>query len=116
MKRLSAGSKLRIQLGKLNREASDDFSRPIMIDVCRDGTITYREKGQRSFNGAALPAFSVNTEEQAKALQTRFGQLQYTSHPLMPGKSWFVFPGFGGEVEDLFKLRKMFAEWWTNWN
>ncbi len=114
MKRLSKFSKLRVNIARTNKQAADDFSRPIRIDLCRDGTITYQPQGRPSFNGAALPVFSVNTEEQAKALQIRFGQLQYTSHPKMPGKPWFVFPQFGGQIEDLFQVREIFREWWQD--
>jgi hypothetical protein len=49
----------------------------------------------------ALPVFSVDTEAEAKAIQTRFGSMQYQPHPEIPGKSWYVWTGFDGEVESL---------------
>lgn len=81
----------------------DDFARPIMIHVCKDGTISFRDKSKREkvFNGVALPVFSVDTVEQAEAVQVRFGRHQYTEHPQMPGKPWYRWTNFGGQLEDL---------------
>lgn len=92
----------------------DAYKRRYMIHVCKDGTVTYRDAVAREkvFNGRALPVFSVDTVEEAKAIQTRFCKLQYGSHPLMPGKPWYkVFP-FSGELEDLDRVRNMFAEFY----
>lgn len=33
-----------------------------------DGTLTFRRKGKKSFNGKALPAYSVDSEDEAKTL------------------------------------------------
>lgn len=65
------------------------ISRPIKIHLCRDGTISYRRDREPILNGVALPVFSVDTEEQAKAIQVRFGRRQYTEHPDQPGRSWY---------------------------
>jgi hypothetical protein len=69
----------------------EDMRRPFMLHICKDGTISYRNaaKRERVFNGVALPVFSVETEEQAKAIQVRFGRRQYGEHPLMPGRIWY---------------------------
>lgn len=34
------------------------FSRPVMLHVCKDGTVSYRMPGEPVFNGVALPVFS----------------------------------------------------------
>lgn len=91
-----------------------DFDRPIMIDICKDGTISYRPQTQRSFNGIALPVFSVRTEEQALALQVRFGVRQYVEHPLIPGKTWYRWTGFGGNVDDLEQITITLRRWWLD--
>ena len=77
------------------------WGRPVIIHCCKDGTITYRRVGQPTFNGAALPVYSVKTEEEAKALQIILCRFQYQEHPLMPGQNWYVLNEFSGEVEDL---------------
>lgn len=50
--------------------------------------MTYAQRGQRPFNGVALPVFSVNTVEQAEALIMLVGIRQYEQHPLLPDKPW----------------------------
>lgn len=91
----------------------DAYKRRYMIHVCKDGTVTYRdtEAGEKVFNGRALPVFSVDTIEDAKSIQVRFCRLQYGSHPLMPGKPWYKLNEFSGEVEDLDRVRAMFAQY-----
>lgn len=84
--------------------AADDFSRPVYIHICRDGTISYRRRGEKVFNGVALPVFTVDNVEQAEAAQTRFGRLQYIAHPLLPGKPWYRWTDFSGDVDDLDKV------------
>jgi hypothetical protein len=79
----------------------EDFKRPIVIYICKDGTISYRHKSEPVFNGRALPVFTVDTVDQAKAVQARFGRLQYGEHPQQPGLPWYRWTDFGGEVEDL---------------
>lgn len=88
----------------------EDFARPIMLHCCKDGTITYRQKHEKVFNGVALPVFSVNTVEEAIMLQVRHCRRQYGPHPQMPGKVWYVFTDFGGELEDLEKVSNAFRE------
>ena len=58
--------------------------------------LSFREKGQRSArNGAALPFFSVNTEEEAKQLLVFIGSLG-------PDKNYYI-QGFAGTLEALKK-------------
>lgn len=101
-----------------------DLSRPIVVHVCKDGTISYRRAGEPVFNGRALPVFSVNTEDEAMGIQVRFGRLQRVDHPLMPGKPWYVLsrladgtdPAFRGdgtlELSDLDGITAMFRKHW----
>jgi hypothetical protein len=62
------------------------LSRAVRIYCCKDGTITY---GDRSFNGIALPIFSVDNMAQAEQLQIAFCRKQYKAHPQIPGADWF---------------------------
>jgi len=91
-----------------------DLSRPIILHCCRDGTITYRTRKEPTFNGAALPVFSVDTIEQAQLLQVLFCRLQYGEHPLMKGKPWYRWTEFDGKVQSLElvtdRLRKAYNE------
>lgn len=66
------------------------YSRPIMIHICRDGTISYRDasKNEPIFNGVALPVFSVNTVEEAQTIQVVYGRRQYVQHP-DNGMDWY---------------------------
>lgn len=70
----------------LNRE---HFKRPVFIHVCKDKTLSYRRAGQPIFNGAALPAFTVEDEAEAQALLVLVGRAQYEEHPLLPRKTWY---------------------------
>lgn len=100
------------QVTRTNEEINAAYKRRYMVHVCKDGTVTYRDTvtKEKVFNDVALPAFSVDTVEEAQAIQTRFCKLQYGSHPLMPGKPWYkVFP-FSGELEDLDRIRDLFMD------
>ena len=72
-----------------------NLDREVLIDICRDGTISYRERSTKAkpLNGAALPVFSVDTVNEAIAIQVRFGAKQYGPHPNQPGRDWHVWPG-----------------------
>lgn len=93
---------------------SDALARPILIDLCKDGTVTYRRKGERSFNNAALPVFSVKTIKEAQALQVHFCKLQYASHPLLPRQTgWYRISDFSGKIEDLYLMSNKFDDWYN---
>lgn len=80
------------------------FDRPIMLHVCKDGTVSYRDASKREkvFNGVALPVFSVDTVEEAEQLQTRFCRKMWGTHPEMKrGTPWYVLNNFNGNVDDL---------------
>lgn len=107
---------------RTRRQKSSDYIRPIMIHVCKDGTVTYRRPGEAVFNGVALAVFSVNTPEQAEAIQVRFCRRQYVDHPQMPGKIWYRLSRLGDgsdpanrpsgmlDFEDLEGVTVMFRE------
>lgn len=88
------------------------LDRPILIHCCKDGTITYRTRKQKVFNGVALPVFSVDTVEQAKELQVRFCCLAYGEHPKMPGQSWYKLTDFAGTFQDLYRVGEMLEAWY----
>lgn len=102
----------------------EDFRRRFMLHVCKDGTVRYRDAhaNEPVFNGVALPVYSVDTAEQAQAIQLRFCRLQYGEHPQMPRKPWYRIsvlrdghdPAFtrpaGLEVDDLTGIGEMFKE------
>lgn len=96
-------------------EASD-YSRPIMLHVCKDGTVSIRDKRTRQpvFNGVALPVFSVDTVKEATAMQVRFCRLQYVKHPHPKGPNpWFRLTTFSGEVEDLERVAREFRAFYA---
>ncbi len=97
---------------------TDRFSRPIMIHICKDGTFSWRDKRKRQkvFNGVALPAFSVDTVEEAEQLQIRFCRRQYGSHPdAKPDTGtidWYRFNDFDGTLEGLERASVMLEEFY----
>jgi hypothetical protein len=92
----------------------DYLSRPILMHICRDGTITYRSLSEKVFNGVALPFFSVDTKDQAKRLQVMLCKSQYERHPKLPNQPWYAFPGFRGELDDMDRVAGIFAEAYAN--
>lgn len=90
---------------------------PIIVCCCKDGTISYHERGVPPFNGVALPVLSVRNEQEAKDLQVLTCRLQKVPHPDMkPGDPWFTIGsgpfsmGFSGEVEDLVDVSDYLTE------
>ena len=88
----------------------DDMSRPVYLHVCKDGTVTYRRKGQKVFNGRALPVFTVDNEEQALDIQVRFCRAQWVEHPQLPGQTWYKLNEFSGDLRDLDRVADMFRD------
>lgn len=92
-----------------------NFDRPIMLHVCKDGTVSYRDKRLKTkvFNGRALPVFSVDTVEQARQIQVRFCRRQYGAHPQAKPNTgtdeWYMLTVFSGEVEDLDRVAAEFT-------
>lgn len=94
------------------RKAGSHLSRPILIDICKDGTISYRTVEQRRLNDAALPVFSVNTIDEAQFIQVTFGRRQYHEHPDIPGQGWYRWTDFDGNVESLAICTARIQKWW----
>lgn len=88
------------------------MSRAIVIHICKDGTISYRTLNEKVFNGVALPVFSVDTVEQAQAIQVLFGRRQYVEHPQIPGRPWYRWTDFPGELDALDGITERLAQWW----
>jgi len=68
----------------------------------RGRTVTYRDTvtKEKVFNAGRCPC-SASTPSRRQGHSDRFCRLQYGSHPLMPGRSWYVLSTFTGQVEDL---------------
>lgn len=60
-----------------------DESHPINIHLCKDRTLSYRNRVEREpvFNGVAVPVLSVRTVEEAESLIFLVGKKQYENHP-----------------------------------
>lgn len=82
---------------------ADDLHRDVLIHLCKDRTLSYRRRGDKVFNGMALPVFSVNDEAEAEALLVLVGTNCNTRHPQLPGdRTWFkLFNGIGGHEPTL---------------
>lgn len=103
-------------MAKLTRTKTCSYcvlDRPVVIHVCKDGTITYRRQGQPTFNNVALPVYSVATEAQAQAVQVRFGRRQYGEHDRLPGQPWYRWTDFSGDVDALDDVSKAIHAFYT---
>lgn len=94
----------------MSRPTSQDLERPVMLHVCKDGTITFRRHGQPVFNGMALPFFSVESEEEAQTLQVLMCSAQYGEHPDLPGQTWYRRSQFSGEIDGIPEVCEDFAK------
>lgn len=61
----------------------------VYIHVCKDKTLSFRFKGDKSPIQSALPVFTVNTTTEAEELLQLVGRKQYNEHPNLPGRPWF---------------------------
>jgi|ERR1041385_4964685 hypothetical protein len=84
------------------------FNRPILMDISKDGTITFRSRKAASYLGA-IPVFSVDTEEEARRLLTYLCTEQDRDHPGLPGMRWYIFDDFTGNPADLDDVVEDFA-------
>lgn len=95
----------------------DDLKRPILIDLCKDGTISFRLRvGGRMaprLNDAAIPVFSVDTLKQAQDLQVMFCRKQYGSHPEMPNQDWYRWTDFPGTLEAAEEVTDRLRTWFA---
>ena len=69
-----------------------NLTKPILIHVCKDRTLSYRNRRQPIFNEVALPVHSVADVNTARKLIKLVGERQYTEHPLIPGDAWYKLP------------------------
>jgi hypothetical protein len=79
---------------------SFELNHPIIIFVCKDGTVTYERLGKPAFNRVALPVHSVDTVEEAETIQVALCRRQHINHP-KTGKAWYTLTNFGGTLEEL---------------
>ena len=93
------------------------LNRPIMVHLCKDRTLSYRKRSEPVFNGAALPVFSVESEEEAQDLIVLIGTAVHGEHPLLPpGRPWYkLFNGIADnkpslELADLEEAEAYIAE------
>lgn len=87
-------------LSKAGKGHMHHLSRRVLIHVCKDGTFTYRIPPAPVFNGLALPVYSVDTEDEAQALQVRLCRLQRTQHPQMrKGEPWYTLSTLGDDQD-----------------
>lgn len=91
------------------------LDRAVLIDICKDGTLSHRVRGDKNakrLNGSALPVFSVDNVADAESLKVHFGKRQYIEHPERPGEPWMKLFPFGGELEELDRVCIMFSQWY----
>lgn len=87
------------------RPQANHLSRPILIDLFMSGHLAYRWKGSGG-NPGSLPVFSVDTAEQAQAMQARFCLKQYDGG--------YVWTDFDGEYESIGKVTKALQAMWEH--
>lgn len=95
----------------------DDYlDRAVLLDVCKDGTVSYRERAKKEgrLNGAALPVFSVDTVGDAQMIQTHFCAKQWDAHPKQPDRDWFRLPAFSGDIDALTDVSMNFLIYWLD--
>lgn len=89
---------------------------PIVVDVCKDRTLSVRYRQDPPFNGVAIPVMSAKNQSEAKSIVELVGTLQYEEHPLLSGQKWYKLfhPDLHShphlDREDLPKIRKLLAE------
>lgn len=77
------------------------LDRRFLLDVWKNGAVTIRPR--KAAAGGGLPVFSTETEAQALQLQVHFCRLSR-----MDNATYFL-NNFGGRLEDLPRVRAMFA-------
>ena len=79
----------------------------ITIFCCRDGTISFAQKGKPPFNGVALPVFSVDNFTEAETLQVLCCSKSQLDDDGLPGGTRYVIgipfnrPQFDGTIDTL---------------
>ena len=67
----------------------DLLQKKILIHVCKDRTLSYRKPLQPIFNGVAIPIYSVDSVDEARALIRMVSKAQWVEHPDIPGDTWY---------------------------
>lgn len=80
------------------------LDRPIILFVCKDGTVTFKPSGQPPFNGVALPVHSVDTPAEAVQVQVTLCRRQHEQHPKLGKEPWYTLTNFDGEIDSLAKV------------
>lgn len=72
------------------RSGYPKLDRAWRLDVCKDGTLSIRRRGQRSINkGHALSVYSTDTRDEAIALQVLLCFSVHAKHPDLPDGEWY---------------------------
>ncbi len=71
------------------------------LDIWKDGTLSVREAGKPKEHPNALPVIEVDDLEVAQKIQITFCRLAYDNKRMMVND-------FGGELEDIYRLKKKF--------
>ena len=93
---------------------SEEMKRRFVIQVCHDGTVTIRRRDEPVFNGAALPAYAVDSRQEAVRIRVLMCQRVPAKHPLLPNDDWYKLNGYGTvdrptvEVEELPAITEKF--------
>jgi hypothetical protein len=79
----------------------------VMIDICRDGVVTYRTSPrQKRRQNAALPFYEANNAQHAISLIVLLCKRQYNG-------DYRIFD-FTGELSDIDRVAKLFAKFDTD--
>lgn len=79
----------------------EDLSRDFFLDVCANGTVHIRPRGQMIQNGL-LPVFSTSTYEEAQALRVRHCRLS------RDGSGLYTLNETPTSVDDLGRVSELF--------
>lgn len=80
------------------------LNRKIVLGVSQDGVITYWARGHAPKPGEALPFHSVNTPEEAEAIQVRYCKRAYDEHGHETGDYKLNFELWNGQVDEVLNL------------
>jgi hypothetical protein len=86
---------------------SFELNHPIIIFVSKDGTVTFKRLSKPTFHNDSMPAHSVDTMEEAQAIQAALCRQQ--DDPVT-GKTAYALTDFGGTIEDLGEVAAQMRE------
>jgi len=88
---------------------SFELNHPIILFVCKDGTVTYDRLLKPAFRKGITPVHSVDTVEEAEAIQVALCHRQHVNHP-NTGKPWYTLTTFSGGIEQLGEIAAKMQE------